>query len=97
MYYLRMKKVNHVNIYNKKSQSGYINAKQDRPQDNEYNQKQTGTFYDDKVVNVSINRMIVKAHTSNNRASNYMKQELTKLKKEIDKFKPVLEMSGPFF
>jgi len=49
------------------------------------------------MVNISINKTIVKAHISNNRASNYMKQEPTKLKKEIDKFKPVLEMSGFFF
>lgn len=49
-----------------------------------------------KMGNISINITTLKAHTSNNGASNYMKQELAKLKKEIDKFKPVLEISGSF-
>lgn len=42
-------------------------------------------------------RTIQNAYASNNGASNDLKQELTKLKGEIDEFKPVLEMSGPFF
>lgn len=42
-------------------------------------------------------RTIRNAYASNNGASNDLKQELTKLKGEIDEFKPVLEMSGPFF
>ena len=41
-------------------------------------------------------RTILNACSSDNRASNYMKQELTKLKGEIDKFKPVLEISQAF-
>ena len=73
-----------------------MNTQQNRPKDKEYNQKQTVTFYNDKMGNISINRTILKARTSNNRASNDMKQELTKLKKEIGEFKPVLEMSGSF-